>query len=71
MDAVVDFVEFGGLVVKELEGLDGNGEAEAFGTGFVDALEDSCVGFVAHPVGDLVDFGVGEGGEGALFSHGS
>jgi len=42
---------------------------KAFGAGFTDPFQDGFVGFVANPIGYLVDLSFGEGGECDLFFH--
>ena len=70
--AGVDEVEEGDFGPKGPERLDGDVEAEAFGTRFVNAVADDVVFFAAEPVGDLFALGFGETREGGLvlwFSH--
>jgi hypothetical protein len=66
----VDFGHLVGFVVEALQRAAGDVKAEAaFDPGFADALADGVVGFAAKPIGDLVDFGFGECGEGDLLPH--
>ena len=69
LEVGVDFGDLIGFAVKGLERADRDCEAESLGAWFVNSLPDLFVFLVAKPVGDLVDFLFGEGGEGALFSH--
>jgi hypothetical protein len=68
-DAGVDFVQAIEFGVEELEWFAGDFEGESFRARLGDQVEDLVIGAGAEPLGDLADFGFGEGGEGALFFH--